>query len=607
MIDPIAPIAPPAPPVPGAINPPGPLELRAAQNGDRRFIVQFAADTPLPPQDEIPCTASGLTGIIPDDVQRSLTFSDQTAWLCRLYPAPIASGLDADAAAYDSDLVGFSRYYRLRFTGGMEDSYIIDVLSRAGTISAVQPEFEFELLDLVKHADPNFGDQDYLKAAPLGISVDAAWSEGAGGSGIAIGFAEPGIKPTGHADIEIDQVLAEGAFSDHMLNVAGILAAKDNDKGIVGVSPYSRLVFSATDAKSPANVSVPSTQLKSKDEYLALARLNGPNVLKAGDVVNFSIAVLIELDQAKSPNVGPTLPRTVQGKRGGRLNIAMKAGSQTLLDRVEATIPLEFDSAFMALLRLLKSKGITVCMGAGNGYVATYLAGTTKVPRQQTGMGADLSMQWVGQSSSMDRSSNDFRDGGGIIVGGAFFSPGKSAQLRNNNFNHGNRVDCFAQASNVATWDATSVVRIAGTSAATPIVAGAAALVQSYLKANYGVTLTPGFLRALFSDPAIGTPAQVGDQIGVMPDLAKIIPLLKLKTLRFDKDKLLAQLQDHMAQSKAAIAAARTAAGPATFIHDPYSVWNEKKKAWEDLGLTDGVFNEPLQTPSSVPQGSALA
>ena len=64
-----------------------------------------------------------------------------------------------------------------------------------------------------------------------------------------------------------------------------------------------------------------------------------------------------------------------------------------------------------------------------------------------------------------------------------------------------------------------------GTSSASPIISGAALIVQGMYKANNGCPLSPLEMRALLSDPATGT-AQGGGvpgNIGVMPDLRSII------------------------------------------------------------------------------------
>src|SRR5262249_54531677 len=154
----------------------------------------------------------------------------------------------------------------------------------------------------------------------------------------------------------------------------------------------------------------------------------------------------VELDQSQSPSVGPSLPSKLPGSRGapGAFKIVTVPGQPNRMKRITATIPLEFDAALLALFRQFASRGVTLCMGAGNGYQATYVAGTTERDLN-TGVGADLSEHWLHQSHVLDRSSNAFKDGGGVVVGGGFFSTSKNMNLRNPSFSRGNRIDCFAQ------------------------------------------------------------------------------------------------------------------------------------------------------------------
>jgi len=597
MIEAIPPISAIEPPKRPDIEPPQAPALRAALDGGRRFIIQFAPGTPLPDDDEIACTDDALKGIIPDDVQRSLTFTDATAWLCRLYPAQLGADMDEQASANrdntlwtDLPAPGFARYYRLRFTGGMEDSYIADTLARASTIAAVQPEFSFAVTaSAVTHADPDYPKQDYLIAAPKGISVTSAWDEGSGGKGIAIGMSEAGSSLV-PSDIVIKTPLGLGSTaSAHMVSVAGIMVAKDNDQGTVGVSPLSDLVFSATDAKPTSTAALsPSPTLISDDHYRAIALLNSTAALKAGDIINLSIGAILSLDQKKNPAIGPTLPVTYPGHPGLRI-VTKTAGAKQpdVYEQIDSIIPLEIDPAVLKLVQQLTLKGITVCMAAGNGYRSTYIADTTKRPDLDTKVGAKLEETWLKQIHTLNRAdAATFKDGGSIVVAAGYWSNNKTVNQRLQYSNSGSRVDCFAQGAIVKTWGPSGTVDFSGTSAACPIVAGAAALVQCYLRQNYQLTLKPLLLRALLSDPLLNTPAQAGDQIGLMPNLGKLIPLLK--TSGFSKPDLIAALKKNASDSKAATAKTKAAAGAAAstaggWVHDPYTLWNEVSKAWDPM------------------------
>ncbi len=627
MIEPIAPISAIEPPGRPDIQPPDALKLRPALNGARRFIVQFAPGTPLPNDDEIPCTASALQDIIPGEVLRSLTFSDETAWLGRLYAGQLGPSMDAVASSFSDSSTGatqppgFARYYRLRFTGGLDDSYIRDTLARASTITAVQPEFDFILTGStpVKHSGSKFVDQEHLKAAPTGIAVEAAWDAGAGGEDITIGICEEGPDTTPASpkvitfitpSLGVGPANPSPQHQSHIINVAGVLAAQDNAQNtvsILGVAPHSELLFSASNAPNPklppsasnALPTGPKSPYNNGDVYTAMARFYVSPKLRAGDIVNCSIGVLMK---PKSP---PTLPP---------LSSLRPAANPD----VDTAVPLEIDPALLSIIARLTDRGVTVCMGAGNGYRAFY---TGRKDKLDSGLAADTAAVWNAQIHTLDRSSKTFRDAGGIVVTGGFFSipaVGTPSAVRLRRLNFGNRVDCFAHGTGVLTWDVNGNPdpTFNGTSAATPIVAGAAALVQCFMKQNFGgATFQPLVLRALLSDPVLNVAAIAVDQAGSRPNLDALISLLKstaqnqqglIKLLKDVKKNSDAEIKTR----RAAAATAATASGaPAIWIHDPYTVWNERGKTWDPIPLDapEVIFNQPLRTPSWVPSGSELA
>jgi len=113
-----------------------------------------------------------------------------------------------------------------------------------------------------------------------------------------------------------------------------------------------------------------------------------------------------------------------------------------------------------------------------------------------------------------------------------------------NQTNFGSRIDCYGWGENVATTGGTEPFpdsttppnkwyrqHFTGTSAATPIVAGAAVLLQGMNKASTSVPLSGLQVRALLADSANGTASANGplvDKIGVMPDLHKLTTALGL-------------------------------------------------------------------------------
>jgi hypothetical protein len=123
-------------------------------------------------------------------------------------------------------------------------------------------------------------------------------------------------------------------------------------------------------------------------------------------------------------------------------------------------------------------------------------------------------------------------DSGAIIVGAA--EPGSRAKTAQSSY--GTRVHCYAWGDQVVTTDyhlfnkddaytqpCGYLAPFAGTSSAAAIIAGAALVVQGLAQAARGCRLAPAAVRAILSDPANGTAAAAGAQIGVMPDLKKIV------------------------------------------------------------------------------------
>lgn len=170
-------------------------------------------------------------------------------------------------------------------------------------------------------------------------------------------------------------------------------------------------------------------------------------------------------------------------------------------------LPAEALGAVFEAVRAATAKGVTVVEAAGNG--AHALGAVSRAGRR-----------W------MHRDGPDFEDSGAVVVGAAL--PGVPHwRARGSNF--GGRVDCFAWGDGIETLCAGPgngrTRSFGGTSGAAAIVAGAAAAVQSMAAMALGRRLTPTELRAVLSDARWNTPSADprDDQIGVMPDLARIV------------------------------------------------------------------------------------
>jgi hypothetical protein len=327
--------------------------------------------------------------------------------------------------------------------------------------------------------DPLSGSQGYLSPAPAGIDALFAWAQ-ADGSGTGFVDLEQGWTldhedlPAGIPVIGTGQQIPEWAW--HGTAVLGIVAAVDNDKGGVGIAPQT-----TTRVVSQWFPPVFST---ASAIALAVAEMH------AGDVL------LVETTAPPDPRFG--------------------------------WVPAEVDPLVFDLIKGAGSLGITVLEPAANNQSGSNLDDYT-----------DSSGKFV-----LNRARADFKDSGAIMVG-AGSSEVPHVRLGLSNF--GSRVDCYAWGEHIATCggdipmnpDVTNpqqayTLSFGGCSGATAIVAGAAALMQSWATGHQGAPLPPATLRALLSDLSLNTPTKSpnDDRIGVMPDLARVIQHLSVRAPR---------------------------------------------------------------------------
>ena len=357
------------------------------------------------------------------------------------------------------------------------------------------------------------GSQGYLDKAPGGI--DARWAltqEGGGGDGIRFVDVEQGwIRD--HPDLSPTDLLhgvnrsgVDGYTGDHGTAVLGEVAAipgsggnmpPDAGTGVAGIAPRAERIGLAS-------------------HYIQVDDGTGAVI----DHSNGHVAEAI-LAAISRPNAADATDNESY----------LRAGDVLLLEVQKDYLPTEVDPADFDAIRLATALGIIVVEAAGNG-------------------GRDLDAYKDERGAYIfNRRGGGFRDSGAILVGAALSD---LPHDRKRASNYGSRVDCYAWGTRVVTTgygDLGSGVAhgftadFTNTSAAAPIIAGAALALQGMYRAATrptpppdgrpatrptlfpdGRRLSPGQMRALLADPATGTPQGRGrhGHIGVMPDLRAI-------------------------------------------------------------------------------------
>lgn len=320
--------------------------------------------------------------------------------------------------------------------------------------------------------DPYNADQGYQDAAPVGIDARWAWTQPNGeGAGIGVVDVEGAWRVTHEDLLGKSPALIHGfqyanlIWENHGTAVLGEILAVDNAVGVVGSAP-------------------------------AISSVRMSSIYDAVGVQHVTDALVAAV-------------------------AAMSVGEILLIELQIGLKPMETLDDVLDVIRLATALGITVVEAAGNG-------------------NTDLdSWTTVAGVHRLNRASSEFVDSGAILVGACVSTvPHNRCSFSN----YGSRIDCFGWGQNVTTTgygdldngggnaDKWYTDSFSGTSSASPIIVGAAALVQASYHAATGTFLSPGQIRALLSDPATGTAqgTALGGAIGVMPNLAAILPTLGL-------------------------------------------------------------------------------
>jgi serine protease len=303
--------------------------------------------------------------------------------------------------------------------------------------------------------------QGYLGPAPQGIDAPAAWRLGARGQGVWFADIEGGWNPQ-HEDLPGDRITHAGGvvIQDPAWRAHGTAVLGE----VVGRDNGKGVVGIAPDVERVVTSSIGGVAVAEAIDVAA-------EQLRPGDVL------LIELQSS--------------GPRG-------------------RCVPVELWDDVFDVIHTATARGVVVVEAAGNG-------------------GENLDHRIYRRA--FDRRH---RDSGAILVGaGGPPRDGFADRVRLEFSNYGGRVDVQGWGRKVATLDYGDLQACAGdhrhytgefsgTSSASPIVAGAAVILEGVTRARGGV-LGPTALRALLR--RTGTP-QAGDTsraIGPRPDLARAL------------------------------------------------------------------------------------
>lgn len=323
--------------------------------------------------------------------------------------------------------------------------------------------------------DPLALNQGYLNAAPEGIDARWAWTQPySRGAGVGFIDLEQGWFPN-HEDLIAktptlifnDNRDGVGTYKgDHGTAVLGEVVGVDNTVGIIGIAPEVTSVRLVSHYDAASNTA-----------------------LHVADAILAAIAV-------------------------------MNPGDVLLLEVQRNFLPTETDPADFDAIRLAVALGIIVVEAAGNG--------DSDLDNWTDPMGQRL----------LNRNDAAFADSGAIMVGSSVSTVPHDRYVGCGvgcGSNYGSRIDCYGWGENITTAgygfddtiqdNRTYTNSFGGTSGASPMITGAALILQGMYEAINGVRLSPSQMRVLLSNPATGTPQGEGvlGTIGVMPNLRAIV------------------------------------------------------------------------------------
>ncbi len=380
------------------------------------------------------------------------------------------------------ELADLDLYYRIPLAEGATMPSVASLLNWLNSLASVelaQANAPLSLPSDIAPPTPNFdalGYQGYLdSAAAGGIDARYAWTiPGGRGGGIRVVDVEYAWRTT-HEDFPPVFYVAGNNSTvglDHGTSVIGVLAAPDNGYGVTGIANQASVgLQSLLDSTLPPNGYAPA-------------------ILKAAQQVGFGDVLLLEL-QAQAAPYETTCPCAAEGGTCAR-----------------TFVPVEFYIDAFDAIRMVTAGGTIVVEAGANG-------------------SNNLDHSMYGR-----RFDRNFRDSGAILVAASKGSAGFGVPVCTSNY--GSRIDVHAWGKNIATLARahmdddlftgggdprqTYTSNFANTSGASPIVAGAAAVIQGAALASGQAPLSPSAMRALLRET--GTPQSPDARsIGPIPNL----------------------------------------------------------------------------------------
>lgn len=431
----------------------------------RRIVVKFRPDVRLPYSSAAEGELARQTGTRWSDLSQNFKGIKFVPYFSTMEsPALEAQIKRAPRIEKAGVSPNFFSYYAIEYPQGVNPEYVFKTVAEWPNVELAYVEGGPVPPPLNPSDDPRNINQGYLDAAPSGINARWAWARNITGSNIGFVDLEQGWT-LNHEDLSAANItIISGVSQDykgHGTAVLGEVVAVDNTLGGVGIAP-----------NSAARV---VSQWRS-----AITYNTAEAILSAVDGMSYGDILLLE--------------------------------AQTTYSTASGYVPVEVEQAVFDAIQYATSQGIVVVEAGGNGSV-------------------DLdAFQDINGNNILNRSSTDFRDSGAIMVGAASSS---APHQRLSFSNYGSRIDCFAWGQNIDTcgdgWTGTGTNTytdsFGGTSGASPIVTGAALILQSWCVAQDSSRYSPNDLRELLSDSNLNTASASPstDRIGVMPDLRRII------------------------------------------------------------------------------------